>query len=50
MVDLTSRSYKKELLDQDDIPLADLERNLLELDFINATAMVHHWLSQPPTK
>ncbi|WP_031530065.1 methyltransferase domain-containing protein [Dyadobacter crusticola] len=33
-----SRSQRKELLDADDIPPADLFRNLKELDFIN------HWL------
>lgn len=35
MLDLTCRSYQKELLDEDNIPFGDLERNLLELDFIN---------------
>jgi 2-polyprenyl-3-methyl-5-hydroxy-6-metoxy-1,4-benzoquinol methylase len=34
----SSRSYEKELLDQEEIPSADLYRNLKELDFIN------HWL------
>src|ERR1700743_1325997 len=29
------RSHEKELLDRDDIPFADIERNMLELDFIN---------------
>jgi 2-polyprenyl-3-methyl-5-hydroxy-6-metoxy-1,4-benzoquinol methylase len=32
---LTERSYKKELLDADDIPTADLFQNLRELDRIN---------------
>jgi hypothetical protein len=32
------RSNEKELLDQEEIPPADLYRNLQELDFIN------HWL------
>jgi len=35
MPDFLNRSYQKELLDGDDIPFPDLERNLLELDFIN---------------
>lgn len=30
-----SRSYQKELLDRDDIPFADIQRNMQELDFIN---------------
>ena len=30
------RSYKKELLDRDDIPFADIRQNMQELDFINA--------------
>jgi 2-polyprenyl-3-methyl-5-hydroxy-6-metoxy-1,4-benzoquinol methylase len=30
-----SRSLQKELLDRDDIPFADIERNMRELDFIN---------------
>jgi len=30
------RSYDKELLDRDDIPFADIKRNMEELDFINA--------------
>ena len=29
------RSYKKELLDRNDIPFADIKRNMQELDFIN---------------
>ncbi|MBO9564665.1 MAG: methyltransferase domain-containing protein [Niastella sp.] len=29
------RSYQKELLDRDDIPFADIKRNMQELDFIN---------------
>lgn len=35
MTDYTRRSSKKELLDKDDIPFADIVRNLQELDFIN---------------
>lgn len=30
-----SRSYQKELLDRNDIPFADIKRNMQELDFIN---------------
>jgi SAM-dependent methyltransferase len=30
------RSYKKELLDRDDIPFEDIKQNMQELDFINA--------------
>src|SRR5688572_6810741 len=29
------RSYRKELLDRDDIPFKDIKRNMQELDFIN---------------
>ena len=32
---LNKRSYKKELLDAKDIPFADIQRNMQELDFIN---------------
>jgi SAM-dependent methyltransferase len=35
MTNLSKRSYQKELLDGDDIPLVDIKRNMLELDFIN---------------
>lgn len=35
IADLSKRSYQKELLDRDDIPFADIERNMLELDIIN---------------
>src|SRR5215208_4653574 len=31
----TNRSYKKELLDRDDIPFEDIKRNMQELDTIN---------------
>jgi 2-polyprenyl-3-methyl-5-hydroxy-6-metoxy-1,4-benzoquinol methylase len=34
-MNLKNRTYKKELLDEDDIPFDDLKRNLAELDFIN---------------
>ncbi|MCW3086896.1 MAG: methyltransferase protein [Sediminibacterium sp.] len=35
MMSLQHRSYQKELLDQDNIPFADIERNMEELDKIN---------------
>jgi 2-polyprenyl-3-methyl-5-hydroxy-6-metoxy-1,4-benzoquinol methylase len=35
MPSFKTRSYKKELLDKDDIPFADIKRNMQELDFIN---------------
>lgn len=35
MIRFAKRSYEKELLDQDGIPFADIERNMRELDFIN---------------
>lgn len=35
MVDLSKRSSQKELLDRDDIPFADIEKNMRELDVIN---------------
>jgi 2-polyprenyl-3-methyl-5-hydroxy-6-metoxy-1,4-benzoquinol methylase len=34
-MDLSSRSYQKELLDRDDIPFDAIERNMRELDIIN---------------
>lgn len=34
-INFSSRSCEKELLDRDDIPFADIERNMRELDFIN---------------
>ena len=34
-MDLSRRSYKKELLDRDDIPFSDIKRNMEELNFIN---------------
>jgi 2-polyprenyl-3-methyl-5-hydroxy-6-metoxy-1,4-benzoquinol methylase len=34
-MDLSNRSSRKELLDRDDIPFADIERNMYELDVIN---------------
>src|SRR6476620_3235384 len=35
MPSLRTRSYEKELLDRDDIPFADIARNMAELDTIN---------------
>ena len=34
-MDFSTRSYKKELLDGENIPFADIERNMLELEVIN---------------
>jgi 2-polyprenyl-3-methyl-5-hydroxy-6-metoxy-1,4-benzoquinol methylase len=34
-MDFSKRSYKKELLDRDDIPFEDIKRNMQELDYIN---------------
>ena len=34
-MDLSRRSYQKELLDRDDIPFDDIKRNMEELNFIN---------------
>ena len=35
MIDFSKRSYQKELLDRDDIPFADIQQNMKELNFIN---------------
>lgn len=35
MINLQHRSYKKELLDNDDIPFADIKQNMQELNIIN---------------
>ena len=35
ITDLSKRSYQKELLDRDDIPFRDIQRNMHELDIIN---------------
>jgi 2-polyprenyl-3-methyl-5-hydroxy-6-metoxy-1,4-benzoquinol methylase len=35
MPSFQKRSYKKELLDREDIPFTDIKRNMQELDFIN---------------
>src|SRR5688500_17575688 len=34
-MDLSRRSYEKELLDRNDIPFEDIKRNMHELNFIN---------------
>jgi 2-polyprenyl-3-methyl-5-hydroxy-6-metoxy-1,4-benzoquinol methylase len=34
-MNFSNRSYEKELLDRDDIPFADIKRNMEELDYIN---------------
>ena len=34
-ISYAKRSAEKELLDRDDIPFADIEQNMRELDFIN---------------
>jgi 2-polyprenyl-3-methyl-5-hydroxy-6-metoxy-1,4-benzoquinol methylase len=59
-VNLDKRSYEKELLDREDIPFADIKKNMEELDFINRHlgghaitlkglhAMLQHKLSQKP--
>ena len=36
MTDLTNRSYQKELLDNDDIPFADIKQNMKELNTVNS--------------
>ncbi len=35
MINLTNRSYKKELLDNDNIPFADIKQNMKELNAVN---------------
>ena len=35
MIDYSRRSYKKELLDKDDLPFANIQQNMRELNFIN---------------
>ncbi|MER3465333.1 MAG: SAM-dependent methyltransferase [Chitinophagaceae bacterium] len=42
MPNLSHRTYQKELLDRDDIPFADIKRNMQELDFINRTLGGHN--------
>lgn len=41
MIDFKHRSYKKELLDSDDIPFKDIAENMRELNFINANLGGH---------
>ena len=41
MIDFSRRSYKKELLDRNDIPFDDICRNMKELEFINANLGGH---------
>ncbi len=36
MIDYSHRSYRKELLDSDNIPFIDIAENMKELDFINS--------------
>jgi SAM-dependent methyltransferase len=40
-MNLSKRSYQKELLDRDDIPFDDIKQNMKELDFINTTLGGH---------
>ena len=40
-MDFSLRSYRKELLDRDDIPFADIKQNMKELDIINANLGGH---------
>lgn len=35
MINLQTRTYSKELLDDDEVPMADIKRNLAELNIIN---------------
>ncbi|HEY8688827.1 MAG TPA: methyltransferase domain-containing protein [Chitinophagaceae bacterium] len=42
MTDFSNRSYKKELLDRDDIPFADIQQNMKELEFINSRLGGHN--------
>jgi len=41
MPDFSTRSYKKELLDRDDIPFEDIKRNMQELEYINTNLGGH---------
>lgn len=36
MIDYSQRSHTKELIDRDDIPFADIQQNMKELNFINS--------------
>ena len=42
MIDFSNRSYQKELLDRDDIPFADIQQNMKELEFINSRLGGHN--------
>ena len=42
MINLSERSYNKELLDEDDIPFADIQQNMKELNTINTYLGGHH--------
>jgi 2-polyprenyl-3-methyl-5-hydroxy-6-metoxy-1,4-benzoquinol methylase len=42
MPSFITRSYQPELLDRSDIPFADIQRNMEELDFINTWLGGHH--------
>ncbi|MCW3106870.1 MAG: methyltransferase protein [Segetibacter sp.] len=41
-MNLSKRSYQKELLDRDSIPFADIKQNMQELDLINKWLGGHH--------
>jgi 2-polyprenyl-3-methyl-5-hydroxy-6-metoxy-1,4-benzoquinol methylase len=41
-MDLSQRSYEKELLDDDGIPFTDIEQNMHELEIINSALGGHH--------
>lgn len=57
MINLSKRSYQKELLDDDNLPFADIRQNMKELNTINTTLGGHQitisgikaLLSIPPT-
>ena len=42
MINLSARSYQKELLDNDDIPFADIQQNMKELNMVNTYLGGHH--------
>jgi 2-polyprenyl-3-methyl-5-hydroxy-6-metoxy-1,4-benzoquinol methylase len=42
MIDFSKRSYEKELLDGNDIPLKDIEQNMRELEVINSRLGGHN--------
>ena len=49
MINLRNRSYKKELLDNDNIPFADIQQNMKELNSIN-TLLGGHTISEKGLK